>query len=136
MTNIEYILNILIFNKHPWTIHKFFSDSKIGYGTAQTCAHLCRMLHYNGIKIICCKSKWKNIYRHSVLFKSPTKSVVIDPFAPTPQHNVNSSCHVLIKRHANMFTKNWHTLNTNPPTVFGYLFGGVIYLFKRRLRSA
>ena len=47
---------------------------------------------------------------YSVLFKFPTKSLVIGPVTPTLQHNVNSLWHALIKRHAIMFTEQKRVL--------------------------
>ena len=86
---------------------------KIGYDIAQTCAHVCNISHYIDSKKVCFKEKWETIYKYPVLFKLPTKSLVIGS-VPTLQHNVNSSWNALIKCHAIMFTEigiHWtHTL--------------------------
>ena len=111
---IEYTLNKPIFNTQSRTIHMFFSNLKIGYDTAQTCAHVCKVSHYIECKKVCCKAKWETIYKYLVLIKLPTKSLVSGPVTPTLQHNVDSSWHALIKRHIIMFNEigiNWtHTL--------------------------
>ena len=46
MNKAEYTLNILIFNGQLWTITGSISDLKIGYDTAQSCAHVCQVSHY------------------------------------------------------------------------------------------
>ena len=92
----------------------FFSDLKIGYDNAQTCAHVCKISHYIDNKKVCCKAKWEIIYIYSVLFKLPTKSLVFGPIAPTLGHNVNCLWHAFIKHHAILFIEigiHWtHTL--------------------------
>ena len=108
---------------------------KMGYDIAHTCAHVCKILHYvNNIKV-CSKAKWKTIYKYSVLIKLSTRSLVIGSVTPTLQHNINSLWHVLIKRHAIMFTKiGIHWTHTLP---YSWIpLGGVVGLFKRCLRSA
>ena len=61
-----------------------------------------KISHYIDNKKVCCQAKYKTISRYSVLFKLPTKALVIGLVIPTLQHNVNSSWHALIKRHAIM----------------------------------
>ena len=88
--NIECILNILIFNKQPQTIHSFFFNLKIGYDIVQICAHVCKTPHYIDSSKICGKAKLETLYIYSVLFKLPTKTLVIGLVIPTLQHNINS----------------------------------------------
>jgi hypothetical protein len=87
---------------------------KIGHNTTQPCAHVRKNSHYIDNKKVVCKAKWETIHKASILSKLLTKSLLISPITPTLQHNVNSSWHALIKRHANLFTEigiHWtHTL--------------------------
>jgi hypothetical protein len=88
---------------------------KIGYDITQTCAHICKTSHYIDIENICCKSQRETIYKYSILFKLPTKSLVIGPVAPTIQHNVNSLWHAFMKRHAILCTEiGVHVTHTLP----------------------
>ena len=135
------MLNIIWTNSPSLNDHEhelitvFFSRNENGIWY---CTYLCtcmQILHYgNNIKV-CSKAKWKTIHKYSVLIKLSTRSLVIGSVTPTLQHNINSLWHVLIKRHAIMFTKiGIHWTHTLP---YSWIpLGGVVGLFKRCLRSA
>ena len=113
------ILSTLWIDSSSTDNQKYFTSSFsyliFGYDIAQTCAHVCKTSHYINNKKVCCKAKWETIYKNSVLFKLPTKSLVIGPVSHILHHNVNSSWHALIKCHAIMFTEvGIHSTHTFP----------------------
>ena len=97
-----------------------FKNLRIAYDTAQTCAHVYGSSYYIDSRKVWCKVKWETMYIHLVLFKLPTKSLVIGPVILTLQHNVNSLWHAFINA-CNHVHWTWDTLNTHALTIFGYL---------------
>ena len=131
--NLEYSLNILIFNTQARTIHRLFLKIWKLDMVLHKLMHMFAKFHkfsvfglrytyqknrlqdqvvtYIDSKKICYKSKWETVYKYSIL---PTKSLVIGLVTPTLQRNVNSLWHALIKCHAILFTEigvHEHTLS-------------------------